>query len=220
MVTSKSLFKSVERVFRWSSENELEMHVQLSRLCVLYEDLKIEFAGAEAETLGSLDRTDATTRRFYFVRRILATLTEIEQAIAKLNGNKDFQTAKNGFKPENLKSWDDAVGFFAKEHAFLKNWRNDLGGHFHDSAAKYAIENIHPDTLGVIEIYRRGNDVDAKLKFAYELVAVAMTKNKQATQPEKEFLEQTFTFLKEAATHALNAGQVVIAEYIVPRFRA
>jgi hypothetical protein len=72
MVVAKYRFKSVARVFRWSSDEEPSMRIQLARMCVLYEDLKIEYAGAEAPVLDKLDDTDATTRRFYFIRRTLA----------------------------------------------------------------------------------------------------------------------------------------------------
>ena len=210
--------KPIARVFRSSSPEEASMRVQLARLCVLYEDLKIEFAGAEAEDLGGLDHTDATTRRFYFVRRTLGTLAEFEQAIVKLNANKEFKSAKGAMSKENLKLWDDAIKFFGKEHEFLKDWRNDLGGHFLDAAAKYALENMHPDTLGVIDLHRQGNGAGVRMKFAYELVAVAMTKNKRTTEPERDFLERAFEFLRDAYLNAYRAGQVAIGACVYPRF--
>jgi len=37
----------------------------------------------------------------------------------------------------------------------LKDWRNDIVGHFRDGAAEYAIDNVHSDAVGTIEIYRR-----------------------------------------------------------------
>lgn len=195
------------------------MQIQLARICVLYEDLQIEFAGAIADQIEQLDQTDATTRRFYFVRRTLATLTEIESAINQLQMNACFRAAKAWWSVESLKTWDEAVAFFSGGHAFLRQWRNDLGGHFHDSAAEFAIDNIDDRTIGMMEVYLRGRGADVKMPFAYELVAVAMTKNNAALQNESDFLHESFSFLLQAGKMATYASQVLVKEMIVPRFR-
>jgi hypothetical protein len=218
MVRSSIRFKSVASVFEATSDEEKKMLMQVGRMCVLYEDLQVEFAGALAEKLGDLDRTDVTTRRFYFVRRSLATLTEIEGSINQLQQNKEFKAALAWWKPDSIKMWDETVAFFTKKHKFLKEWRNDVGGHFHDAAATYAIENMHPKTIGGIEVYRRGSGADVRMPFAYELVAVAMTKNKAAQQPERDFLEEAFRFLVDAAKHGVEAVQVIVREVVLPRF--
>lgn len=194
------------------------MRMHIARLCVLYEDLQVEFAGALAERLGDLDRTNVNTRRFYFVRRSLATLTEIEGSMTKLQTNKEFVAEKARWVPDSLRTWDASVKFFAKGHAFLKDWRNDVGGHFHDSAALYAIENMHGDTIGSVEVYRRGNGSDVRMPFAYELVAVALTKNKDWAEQERDFLEKAFQFLVDASAAGIGAVQVIVREMVLPRF--
>jgi hypothetical protein len=40
------------------------MHVQFARLFVLYEDLRLEFDGADAERIEELDRLGTDPRRF------------------------------------------------------------------------------------------------------------------------------------------------------------
>lgn len=89
------------------------MHVQFARLSVLYEDLQIEWSGADAETITALDRIDINTRRFCFVRRTLATLTEIEQAFGKLNANAAFKQLRTRMPAPALKDRDAAVKFFS-----------------------------------------------------------------------------------------------------------
>lgn len=192
------------------------MQIQVSRLSVLYEDLRIEWHGAQQDELKPLDHTSIDTRRFYFVRRTLATLAEIGQAINKLNANKEFQSVKKLMQPNEIKRWNEAVKFFAKGHKFLKEWRNDIGGHFLDEAAAYAIDNVQ--TVGTIELYRSGAGADVKMPFAYELVAVAMAKNKGA-ETEHQFLEKAFTFLKNAALLAIDAIQIVTNVYLFDRFK-
>lgn len=218
LVRSHSVFKPVADVFRYSSPDEKAMHVQMARVCVLYEDLEIEWLGADAASISELDKTDLETRRFYFVRRTLATLTEIESAFFQLNKNAEFKRIKSGMPTEAMKAWDDAIKFFNAEHAFLKEWRNDIGGHFHDDAATYAIDNIERTTVGEIELYRRGTGADVRMPFAYELVAVAMTKNK-GTATVTDFLQRAFTFLKDAMYHARTGIQVLTHVYIYPRFK-
>lgn len=218
MLRSKTRFKPIADVFRSASLDEKAMHVQVARLSVLYEDLRIEWAGAAADKLAPLDRTNVNTRRFYFVRRTLATLTEIEQAAHKLNANNAFEQIIEAMTKEERKAWNAAVKFFSKEHVFLKEWRNDIGGHFLDASALYAIENVHPSTVGTIEVYRRGNGADVKMPFAYELVALAMTKNKGG-DTEDQFLQKAFTFLKGAVKHAVSAIQIVTNVYLFDRFK-
>lgn len=55
------------------------------------------------------------------------------------------------------------------------------------------------------------------MKFAYELVAVAMTKNREQ-KTERQFLEDAFDFLVKAHMRATEAVQVVVAECVWPRF--
>ncbi len=79
------------------------MHVQFARLFVLYEDLRLEFDGAEAERIEELDRLGRDPRRFYFVRRTLATFTEIDGAIHKLNLNREFKRFKTTLPADALR---------------------------------------------------------------------------------------------------------------------
>jgi hypothetical protein len=220
MLKSKSWFKSIRSVFRWSDADEKIVMIHLARLCVLYEDIQIESAGAQAEKIAELDRTDRETRRFYFVRRTLATLTEIEQALHVLNGNGAFKRRKDVWPKEPVKAWDEAVKFFSGNHAFLKDWRNDAGGHFLQTSAEYALENMDEKVVGAMDFYRRGNGADVKMPFAYEFVAAALTKNnRDPGKTELQFAQEAFTFLAEAVTHAMNAIQIVVLLEIQPRFK-
>ena len=194
------------------------MRVHVARICVLYEDLEIEWAGAEAEKIAQLDRTGMLTRRFYFVRRALLTLDEIQQAIHALQRNKEFKKSKCRWSTENQRMWRDAVKLFSRKQRFLSKWRDDIGGHFGDKAAEFALDNVRSTTVGLIEIYERRNGADVKMPFAYELVAAAMVKNKAEGQGPREFLEEAYGFLLEATRQAINACQVIVLEEVLPRF--
>ena len=70
----------------------------------------------------------------------------------------------------------------SENHAFLKAIRNDLGGRFLPSVAEHVLDELHPDAVGVIELYKRGKGADIKFKFAMDLVAIALIKNREAGQ--------------------------------------
>ena len=51
----------------------------------------------------------------------------------------------------------------------------------------------------MLELFRRDDTADVRVKFAYELVAVAMVKNREAsTHIVEEFTRAAFCFLPEA----------------------
>jgi len=88
------------------------MQAQFARLCVLYDDLMLEYAGADEESIPVLDGSGLNARRFYFVRRQLGTLAELRSAVAVLNANTTFQRRKAGWPKEMRERWDEVVAFF------------------------------------------------------------------------------------------------------------
>jgi len=115
---------------------------------------------------------------------------------------------------KNLAQWNTSLKFFRDNHTFLKECRNDVGGHFLDDAAKYALENVE-DTVELFEIYLRGKGADVKIKFAYYFVAQALVKNKDKGQSVEEFLQKKyFPFLLEACDKAIQAVQVFAVTHL------
>ena len=220
MVTSRIKVGRPALLFQSATPDEKKVQVQFARLCVLYDDLQLEFAAAAEEKIQLLDTSGRDNRRFYFVRRTLATLMEIRGAVAVLEKNPAFQTLKATWPTGAIKQWDASVAFFTANHLFLKNWRNDVGGHFLDASAEFAIDNLEPDTVGVIELYRRGTGADVRLKFAYELVAVSLIKQRDATvHTTEQFLEQAFTFLRDAVGHAVDVVQILTNTEFLDKFK-
>lgn len=67
MITSRIKVGRPARVFRYDNADEKKMQVQFARLCVLYDDLQLEFAAANEEAIPLLDKSGRDNRRFYFV---------------------------------------------------------------------------------------------------------------------------------------------------------
>jgi len=58
------------------------------------------------------------------------------------------------------------------------------------------------------------------MKFAYDLVAVAMIKNRDhATQTVEEFLKDAFTFLLDAMKASVDAAQIITTTELFDKFR-
>jgi len=212
--------KEIKWAFRWTSDVERKLRSEVARLCVLYEDLRIEDIGAVLEELPALDAAGRDWRRFYFVRRTLATLSEIRGAMNVLEQNSLFRKEKARFPDDQRALWDEAYAFFeGPGRDFLKAWRNDFGGHFKSAAAAFAIADIHETDVGACEISSQPKSAgNARLPFVWDLVAVALMKDKPADQSDLQFFDESFTRLREAHRHGYLAIQVVIAQFVWPRF--
>jgi hypothetical protein len=70
------------------------------------------------------------------------------------------------------------------------------------------------------ELFRRDETADVRVKFAYELVAVAMVKNRQLSMHTvEEFTMAAFRFLQEAVHHSQNASRIIMVTEFLDKFR-
>src|SRR5207245_1022653 len=106
----------------------LDAHV--ARLCVLFEDLRIETYAIIEDSLPTLDFTGEAYRRNYFLRRSIATVVEIAEEIRLLDQLDVFKRIKFSFDEAAFDKWNKAVRFFRRYEPFLELVRNDIGGHF------------------------------------------------------------------------------------------
>jgi hypothetical protein len=75
--------------------------------------LKIETAGITAKSLRKLDYTNKQYRVNYFLRRTIATLIEVAEALRMLeNDVQDFQLIKATFGQQQLSQWEKRNCFF------------------------------------------------------------------------------------------------------------
>src|SRR5260370_21912695 len=135
MIRYKLHAKNLQRVFNDGSL--LQAHI--ARLCVLFEDLRIETYGIIEESLPSLDFTDEAYRRNYFLRRSIATVFELAEELRLLDQLDDFKKIKSSFDKVSLRHWDKAVKFFGRYESYFRRIRNDIGGHFGLNAARYSL---------------------------------------------------------------------------------
>jgi hypothetical protein len=165
MIKSTTRVGRPARVFRYGDENEKKMQVQFARIAVLYHDRMREFAGANEEgPIPALDGSGFNGRRFYFRAPDPRHAGGAARRRCRAGHEQGVPEAQGGLAGGRAAAVGGGAGFFAANHEFLKDWRKDVGGHFHDKAAEFAIDNIEDETVGSIEIYGRGTGADVRMK--------------------------------------------------------
>ena len=144
--------------------------VTIARLCVLRQDLLLEGQAIRQSSLPSLDQNGDIWRRLYFWRNSFRTLENIRSAVHTLKCQKTF---KEGLSKESRSVQE---GFLRLEKAlekiskeFLKDLRNDLGGHVSQKAVTDALRGMDTDQKGLLQV-SDGKVGDQQYKFVTELV--------------------------------------------------
>lgn len=218
----------LRRLFRSDSPSPFDFH--LARLCVLYEDLKIELLARDEESIEALDvldpKTDFTAprhigryRKYYFLRRAVATLCEFAEALRLLRDCPDFRRVQSHFDNESKTDWDESIGFLDANELLIKNVRNDIGGHFGSKAADYAVRNLSPDATGKIEIERNLKDDRhwLQLHLAGEIASSALLKSFPSGQTPEDQIRSFFqSVLLRGWGHATRCMNILVVRYMWP----
>lgn len=195
------------------------LHSNVARLAVLYEDLRIELTGASAPFIRKLDTGDRRYRRNYFLRRCIGTTVEFAEAIRLLDRSLDFRAVRSNFSPELLKYWTEGVRFFRQHEALFKAVRNDIGGHFGLTAARYAIAHLDADATGKIEVTDIGGArTRIHLNFAGEIAAVASLRHLTRGQTPSQKFANLLRLLVVSFRHSTRCVHSIISSYLWDRF--
>ena len=215
--------RSISRVApvrRILTSAEPDVMVQLIRLIVLYEDLKLEVAGFHLPPDREFDEVSKQYRQMYFVRRAFATLWEMDSAFHKLNMTMEFKVRRRGFGDRQRGDWATTVRFFSKAKRFIDRQRNTYGGHVSDEFARFVLGKVEPtdDSPGALEI-RFSDDHTGHFvfKFAETLVSSALYVDR-GERDQTEFIRESFQILTDAVKQATLATQILADVYIMPAF--
>jgi hypothetical protein len=199
---------------------------RLAMLSVLYEDLRIE-TSAISEDSHDLDKlAEDFSKRYrihYFLRRSIATLWEFRRALLDVSKEKEYRKAREQASGERLKVFklvDSAQAHLEENMSIIKKLRNDVGGHFDESAAEYATSHLSADPTEKLEIFAApflsGGAV--KLHYAGEIAAVAFTKNFPGVKPSNAELDDVIKIITDGHGHAVLAVQALILLFLWDRF--
>lgn len=224
---SRSRCAHLNRVFTPDNDPAL-FNALIARLCVLYEDLRIEVNGGAAAHIecldilqpikGNLPPYTGFYRVLYFLRRLTGTLCEFSETIRKLHCECAFQRTFDDMPNDLRKVWLDAVGYYEREEKFLKGVRNDVGGHFGIHAARYAVANIPANAVGRVEVETTMKGNAPKLCFAGEVAATAMLRHLPGSDTAEKVRSFYHGHILIASRHATNATHILTIEYLFPRF--
>ena len=198
---------------------EPDVMVQIVRLIVLYEDLKLEIKLMNLPRNKVLDEVSETYRHTYILRRSYATLLEVDSALIQLNQHATFKRDLPKFQTDRLRDWNAAIAFFAEKKAVLKKRRNAYGGHFQMNVSKYIVDlpDDSDESVGTLEVSLGEGAGHYVFKFAEMLVNVGLFCD-CGKQDEREFLDDMVRLVTDASRHASLAMGALADHYILPTF--
>lgn len=212
----------LSRVFpSGATPEEAVFHANIARLVVLYEDLRIELASFQVDSIPQADWINkGDYRKRYFLRRSVGSVHEFSDAFGQLARNPRFKAVTRTFDAAAQTTWDEATAFFKKNAKLFRDVRNDLGGHFGTQAAKFAIESFKPGTIGTLEIVRNYSHegVMYRPQFVGEVTARAFLRHLPGRDVEDK-LHGLLGRIREAERLATRAVSNLIHFYLWNRFR-
>jgi hypothetical protein len=217
----------LRHVFNSNRERMLDAHI--ARLAVLYEDLRVETSAIKAHSIPCLDVLDpeheyrespariGSYRSHYFLRRSISTLSEFAEGLRLLTECEEFVLIKQSWNEAAERTWSDGVQFFTARERAIKEIRNDVGGHFGLTAARFAIQNLTPSTMGRVEVITEdGGCLGPLLHFAGEIAASSIFRHIPGNNREDEF-NKLIDWVLVGYRHAIECVQTLVAIYLWPR---
>ena len=217
MPSSQIRVKPIRKIL---TATEPDVMVQIVRLIVLYEDLKLERGLMQLPENKVLDEVSEHYRRTYALRRFFATLLEVDSALIQLNAHATSKLELPKFQANQRRDWKAAIDFFAEKKAVIKARRNAYGGHFQANVPKYILGLLDDseESVGVLEV-RLSDDHSHHyvFKFAETLVDAGLFYDR-GEQERREFMAENMTLVLDAIRHAALAIGALADRYILPTF--
>jgi hypothetical protein len=183
-------------------------------LCILREDLYIEFKGLFDEPIPLLDQCSAAYRRTYFYKNQYRTLHEINRCIHKVWQHREFIAEVYKLHPKikvELKRINKMLGQAQK---FVEGVRNDVGAHLQPSAVRDGLPNIPADTIC---LWQQGSSPDTiHYPFALEILGATMLRHVPLSDAQKAS-DDSFELMKRLGIDALNFIDALFHCYSVVR---
>ena len=199
---------------------ERDVMVQLVRLIILCEDLKLEVAGLHLPPDKAFDEVSKHYRQMYFIRMAFSTINEMPNGIQKLQMIRGFKDKKRSWDRQRLKGWTAAVRFFSNTHAFIDSQRNAYGGHVHDDVAEHILSLVDQtdDSPGALEVkFSDDHSNHIVFKFAETLVSSGFFVHR-GQRDRSEYLQESWGILMGAVRHGADVVQLLADLYILPTF--
>jgi hypothetical protein len=206
-------------------DDDPQLMARVIRMCVLFEDLRVEYEGAvRSEPIQSLDLASKNFRQLYFIRRSLVSMIEFSGAISRLNTLKSWKAVVDEMDPSTRKAWNQAVTYFNDNHKRWEEIRGDMGGHFKEATAEFVLAKLPATSTGkmIIRSFPAEEKASPVLEFTTEFVSIALRKSMTNENPTPEehraFINETFTILTIGWRHAVQAVFALVGEFLYVKF--
>src|SRR3972149_363651 len=189
-------------LWKWFPPNDPVSNA-IARLCILKEDLSLEFNGMQPEPIIHFDKNSSVWRRLYFLRNFVRSLYEFRDAIKKLGNNKTFMNALLK-EPQLIQDmfFELSKELDSNKSLITELRHNIFGGHVGEAAIKHALEKLDIDRKGLLEVelvFAEHKRVNLHYKFASELIMaylLAGISHGDQSQELERVLEGTVSFGK------------------------
>lgn len=210
----------------FSADQRRQLNANLARLCVLYEDLRVEILGIAELSIPALDILDSEGanryrperigryRLYYFVRRSIGTLREFAEALRLIKDDPDFQLEATQTDVDVKGTLTSAIAFFDTNEDLLKAIRNNIGGHFGQTAALNALDHLNSEAYSSVELV---DGRDLRLNFAGEIAASALLPH-LTNNDVREYETLLRECIKPAFKYATRSVQILVLKYVWERF--
>ena len=203
-----SLFTRVP-VATWFPPGD-ELAALMACLCVLREDLYLEFKGLSDEPIPLLDKCSAVYRRTYFYKNQFRTLHEIRRTIHKLWAYREFMAEVYNQHPKIEGELKRINSMLAQAQKFVEGMRNDVSAHLQPAAVQDALSNIPADTMSV---YQEGSSPDTiHYQFALEIMGATMWRHVSLNDAPKAY-DDGFQLMVRLGIAAVNFIDMLFDSY-------
>ncbi len=109
-----------------------------------------------------------------------------------------------------MSAWQAGTGFFAKNRTLIEKIRNDVGGHFGETASRYAVEQTDPSTSISLTIESNvQNQSWLSVGFAGDLAATALVRHARGSDSDEK-AKYAFGLMVEGLNHAMEIVKAVL----------
>jgi len=164
----------IVRLAKWFPLDD-PLAVKVARLCIIREDMMLEMRNILLKETEEEDETSFQRRRTYFLRNLVRSLMELSSAIHRRLNDSAFK-ALVVQQPANIQQqFANAEALIADAQPVARAIRNDICAHVLESAVQEAIEQINPDSFGLLDFGPLENLTS--YGFAHELIAAMLMKD-------------------------------------------
>jgi hypothetical protein len=199
-----------------------EMYNRIARICVLYEDLRIETGKlfGFSKAFKNDGEVMNTFEVLYYIRRSTASLSEYRGALNQLCNDQEFKNQLNSLKKMFADHITEAYEYLEDNQKIIKNLRDSFGGHFLSRYVQHATENFPAEAIGKIEwISDPVNPWSLNIDLAANIITSGLGHALQSKEDLLEKFQSTVAIISTAYRQVQHATYALVYCFLWNRLR-